>query len=68
MDFVEWIAHFKDVDLPIGDMANDVLRDKFFPKSNNYGEIHAYIKYKSSESKAVLSVFEAVWNFYLSST
>lgn len=33
--FKSWIAEFKGVDLPIGDYANDIARDKNFPDTED---------------------------------
>lgn len=32
LSFYEWLVLFRDVDRPIGDLAQDALRDPDFPK------------------------------------
>lgn len=61
--FKTWIANFKDVDLPIGDLAVDVLKDLDFPSSEDYSVLHAYIESKQRD-KVVAEIFKIVWNFY----
>lgn len=45
--FKTWISRFKGVDLPIGDLADDITRDSDFPEHDDFGEIHEYINQKS---------------------
>lgn len=64
--FKTWIVRFKDVDLPIGDLANDILRDSEFPDEDDFGVIleHIYDKTRDSE---VIEAFALAWNFYQAS-
>lgn len=63
--FKTWISKFEGVDLPIGDLAYDIQRDPDFPEDNDFGIIHEYITYKTSDS-GIIETFVTVWNFYLS--
>lgn len=64
--FKTWIARFKGVDLPIGDLAGDILSDPDFPEEDDFGIIHEYICEKAKHS-AIVETFVTVWNFYLAS-
>ena len=65
--FKSWIVQFKDVDLPIGDLAQDVLRDADFPNEDYFGEILEHIESKSKCSPVVVETFVLAWNYYLAS-
>jgi uncharacterized protein YozE (UPF0346 family) len=64
--FKTWISEFKDVDLPIGDLARDISRDSDFPDEDSFGIIHKHLINKNADT-IVLETFSTVWNFYLSS-
>jgi len=65
--FNKWIEQFKGVDLPIGDLAAEILRDKDFPEGcNDFTEIVDYLHAKCQPR--VLEVFCETWNFYVAST
>lgn len=64
--FKTWIANFKDVDLPIGDLAQDILKDSDFPEDDHFGTIHEHITSKAKHD-AVIETFVTVWNFYQAS-
>lgn len=64
--FKTWIAKFKGVDLPIGDLADDVLRDPGFPEEDNFGDILEHLNSKTSNS-AVLEAFVLAWSYYQAS-
>jgi len=64
--FKTWIANFKNVDLPIGDLADDISRDPAFPDSEDYSVLRSYIVRKQ-QHPAVLETFETVWKFYQAS-
>ena len=63
--FKDWLMRFRNVDLPIGDLANDVASDPEFPDSQDYDRLHNYF---SSKGKHVIDAFIPVWQFYRSST
>lgn len=65
--FKTWIGNFKSVDLPIGDLANDILSDPDFPEDDDFGEIHEHICSKARYNSIVIETFITVWNFYLAS-
>lgn len=65
--FKSWISKFKGVDLPIGDLAYDILRDPDFPPEDSFGIIHEHLTDKGVDS-VVLETFCNVWNFYRAST
>lgn len=64
--FKTWIANFKAVDLPIGDLAVDVLSDTEFPEEDDFGIIHEHICSKTHDSD-VIETFSLVWSFYQAS-
>lgn len=64
--FVTWLENFKSVDLPIGDLANDVLSDKEFPKKSDKELILNHLR-KKHACYEVIKTFEVVWDFYLKS-
>lgn len=41
--FKEWIAHFKDTDTNLGDLATDILSDKDFPDSSGKDILMRYM-------------------------
>lgn len=67
-DFKTWIVNFKDVDLPIGDLARDISSDADFPDSDDYYETLDYIARKSRYDHVVIDTFRVVWDFYKTST
>lgn len=64
--FKTWIANFKDVDLPIGDLAHDILRDPSFPEEDSFGIIHEHLCDKNVDS-VIIETFAIVWAFYQAS-
>ena len=64
--FLTWIKNFKDVDLPIGDLAKDILMDINFPQEDSYEIIYNYLINRRADY-AVIETFSNVWNFYISS-
>ena len=67
-EFKTWLSNFIDVDLPIGDLAKDVLRDPDFPDSDEYYETLDHIARKSHYDHVIIDTFRTVWDFYKSST
>ncbi len=65
--FKTWITHFKNVDLPIGDLANDILKDNDFPDEDYFSEIWEHISLKCKGDPDVLETFALAWNYYLAS-
>lgn len=64
LSFKDWILKFIEVDLPIGDLARDVLRTSDFPGDNNFTDIHEHFYTKSHYDPEIMKLFIAVWNFY----
>lgn len=64
--FRRWIESFKDVDLPIGDLARDIKRCPDFPNSNDYEELRYYIVSKGASTEA-LDTLRSVFDFFLDS-
>lgn len=62
--FKNWIAEFKGVDLPIGDLAKDISDDADFPDEDYLDEIFEHLYSKARNNPAVLEVFTHAWNFY----
>ncbi|KEF40462.1 hypothetical protein M670_00488 [Schinkia azotoformans MEV2011] len=74
-----WIANFKGVDLPIGDLAKSIEKDPYFPKVDSFGTllehisdddflaiVHEHVSPKVRKSQ-IIETFCTVWAFYLSS-
>lgn len=61
--FKSWIAEFKNVDLPIGDFAKDVVSDDDFPDVESFIDIFEYLQDKKASLKA-LDAFVNIWTFY----
>lgn len=65
--FKEWIAHFKNIDLPIGDLAKDIYESKDFPEDDNLIDILNYLLSKKASEEAIQTFIQA-WEYYLAST
>jgi hypothetical protein len=65
--FKTWILNFKGVDLPIGDLADDIARDPDFPEEDYFGEILDHISAKSHENSVIQETFVLAWSYYLAS-
>lgn len=65
--FKTWIANFRGVDLPIGDLADDILRDDEFPEEDYFGEILEHISIKCRYDSDIIETFVLAWNYYLAS-
>lgn len=67
MDFKTWVLHFKGVDRPIGDLANDIEKDDDFPTENDKSVIRDYLERKSDFriTSKVLETFDNAWDYYL---
>lgn len=61
--FKTWLANFKGVDLPIGDLADNFLEDPNFPDSDDYYALRRFILEKKYD-EAVLDAFRVSWKFY----
>ena len=66
--FKSWIENFKDVDLPIGDLAKDILADDDFPEDDTFYDILEYIARKSHYDHVIIDTFRTAWNFYVATT
>lgn len=64
--FKTWIVRFKGVDLPIGDLAKDIVSDEDFPNEDYFSDIYDHLRSKHANS-ICLETFVAAWNYYLSS-
>jgi uncharacterized protein YozE (UPF0346 family) len=61
--FKTWLRQYKLADSPIGDIANDILRDKSFPNSSDYKVLTSYIKSKTKDND-VLEAFRMAYELY----
>ena len=66
MDFKTFIAEFQEVDAPMGDFANDVVRDANFPVTQEYDVIKQYIARQAHthSNEELLHLFQVAWDFY----
>lgn len=53
LSFYEWLVLFRGVDRPIGDLAQDALRDPDFPKHKNFEEIRNHLQAKHASPEAL---------------
>lgn len=65
--FKTWIVNFKGINLPIGDLADDVSRDANFPEEDCFDEILEHIGSKSRHNPYVIETFVLAWGYYLAS-
>lgn len=65
--FKTWIIRFKGVDLPIGDLADDIAKDESFPDEDYFLEIWEHISSKCGHDPDILETFSLAWNYYLAS-
>ena len=65
--FKTWISRFQGVDLPIGDLAEDVARDPSFPELDNFGDIYVHIESSANGDPLILETFALAWGYYLAS-
>ena len=63
LTYKEWLLKFKDVDLPIGDLAKDVAEDPNFPNSKDRDINFDYLESRNA-ANVVISVFERTFDFY----
>lgn len=66
ISFRNWVVKFESVDLPIGDLANDIKTDSRFPKENDKEIIMRYLRNRRA-CKDAIETFENAWNYYLKS-
>lgn len=48
--FKEWLLNFVDTDTNLGDLANDVRRDRSFPDSSDKDVLMAYIERRTTNT------------------
>lgn len=65
--FKTWIIRFRGVDLPIGDLADDIAKDESFPDEDYFLEIWEHISNKCGQDPDILETFSLAWNYYLAS-
>lgn len=61
--FKTWIANFREVDLPIGDFANDIAADKDFPDEEQIEILIDYLVNHKFDSEQI-EMFINIWQFY----
>lgn len=57
----------KGVDLPIGDLADDISRDADFPEEDYFDEILERISTKCRHNPHTIETFVLAWGYYLAS-
>jgi len=62
MTFLKWLSRFEGEDSSLGDLADDVKRDRSFP-TGGYDEIIAHLRYRGAVPEAV-EEFERAWRAY----
>jgi len=63
MNFKEWLMHFKNVNLPIGDLAKEIERDENFPNTSDKEIILEHLE-SHNAMDGVINTFEYVYAFY----
>lgn len=61
--FYEWLILFKDVDRPVGDLAQDALQDPDFPKHGSFEEIFDHLQSRRA-SRDALETFRGAYTYY----
>lgn len=46
MKFREFVQRFSDLESPLGDLANDILRDKDFDDTWNFERVEQYLLFR----------------------
>lgn len=65
MDFYNWLMRFKDVSLPVGDVAREIRSDRSFPKGNlDWETLEKYIKSVNPQNPE-LEIVRNAFNYYL---
>ena len=65
MDFYNWLMRFKDVSLPVGDVAREIRSDRSFPKGNlDWKHLKEYLE-SIGFSDSKLEIVKNVFNYYL---
>lgn len=67
LSFYDWLLNFKDINLPIGDLARDVQADTNFPKKSKSKNV--IIKYLENNGAIprVIEVADETFDFYAKS-
>ncbi len=65
--FKTWILNFRGVDLPIGDLAEDIFKDPDFPDEDYFDDILQHLLQKSRGNSNIVETFVLAWSYYLSS-
>lgn len=66
--FKKWMLKFMGVDLPIGDLAEDISRDPDFPDTDYFGDILDHLFEKCHGDPSVTETFSLAWGYYQAST
>ena len=69
--FQAWIANFTGVDLPIGDLAKEIVGDDDFPDSDDVFDMADHLISTRNSYEASAAAREALldaWNFFKAST
>ncbi|WP_042472671.1 YozE family protein [Bacillus ndiopicus] len=67
LTFKEWIIKFVGVNLPIGDIAQEILEDDKFPNTKDYQTIVEYLE-QSHTADSYMRVFEYSYKMFYDST
>ena len=65
MTFKTWIKEFRGHDSAIGDLADDINRDKEFPSSKKFEKIAEYLISKRACSGAIDAFTKAFMQYFL---
>ena len=63
MTFYDWLLKFKEIDLPIGDLAKEIELDSSFPKKiDNWNELESHLS--TGSHWRILEVAQNAFNYY----
>lgn len=67
-DFKSWLSRYKDVDRPIGDLAQDVLSDSNFPLLNVKDKKIGlnYLQYECGACSGAIEAYKNAFKLYIS--
>lgn len=64
LSFKSWILNYNGNDQMILDIQEDVKHCNDFPNTDNYNELHSYLKWGKHADRIVLGFFEHAFNCY----
>jgi uncharacterized protein YozE (UPF0346 family) len=66
MGFYDWMMQYKGHDSPRGDLADDIARDRDFPKDGGYQEILEHLELRAKLPN-IVPTFKRAWRSFQNS-